>query len=189
MLKYLIISNSKNIKYLSFAHDEVSVIENFMRGCVKTEMMFINTNLGLEIYYFSPFNLKKLIISSLELITSHRNINVRTYQISSFTKSEDIIAHICKNHNRMYRMPFSYKCYIQSLFRQLELNKTKNSQIIKELIDIWYKIMSSPNFNKKIRLNFIKPLNKFLKLNPTVANKIAIRKHLVQNEMSSFKRN
>jgi len=188
-LKYLIISNRKNIKYLSFTHDEVSIIENFMRGFVKTELMFINTNLGLEIYYFSPFNLKKILISSLELITSHRNINVRTYQISSITKSEEIVAHICNNYNRLYSMPFSYKCYIQSLFRQLELNKTKNIRVLKELIDIWYKIMSAPKFNKKIRLNFINPLNKFLKLNPSVANKIAIRKHLVQNEMSLFRRN
>ncbi len=189
LLKYLIISNKKDMKYLNFTHNDITVLENFLKGIVKTEIMFINTNLGLEIYYLSPLNIKKLIISSLELINSQRNIDVSTYQISSFINSEEISNHICHNFSRLNSMPLSYKCYIQSLFRQIELNKTKNIRVIKELIDIWYEIIASPNYNKNIRLNFIKPFNKFLIENPAVTNNIEIRKPLIKNSLSLFKRN
>ena len=177
------------MKYLSFTHDDVSIMENFLKGIVKAEIMLINTNLGLEIYYIYPLNIKKLIISSLELISSQKKIDASTYQISSFIKSEEITNHVCNNFNRLNGMPLAYNCYIQSLFRQIELNKTKNIRVIIELIHLWCEIITAPKFNKKISLNFIKPFNKFLKDNPSVANNIEIRKHLIENSLSLSRKN
>ena len=188
-LKYLIVYNKRNLKTLCFSHEIVSSMENFIKGVVHSEILFMNTNLGLEVFYISSTNLNKLILSSLELVTGNQAKKLSLYEMSHYITPIEIKNRITNNFVLLNAMPFSYKCYIQSWFRQLECTKNRNDKIIFELIAIWNEIITSDTVSENNRTLFIQYLNIFLNKNKDAEAQTDLVHYLAKLAIQLSKRN
>ena len=188
-LKYLIVYNKRNLKTLCFSHEIVSSMENFIKGVFHSEILFMNTNLGLEVFYISSTNLNKLIVSTLELVTGNQSKKLSLYEMSHYLTPIEIKNRITNNFMLLNAMPFSYKCYIQSWFRQLECTKTRNDKIIFELIAIWNEIITSDTVSENNRTLFIQYLNIFLNKNKDAEGQTDLVHYLAKLAIQLSKRN
>ena len=71
-----------------------------MKGVVHSEILFMNTNLGLEVFYISSTNLNKLIVSSLELVTGNQAKKLSLYEMSHYITPIEIKNRITKKSHK-----------------------------------------------------------------------------------------
>jgi hypothetical protein len=166
------------LKTLCFSHEEVSSIENFIAEIVNDEILFMNTNLGLEVFYIANTDLNKLLLSALQVITGSQEEKMRIFEKSHYVTQIEIKNRIARNFILLNSMPFPYKCYVQSLFKQLAYVKEENINIIFELIPIWESILSTENISKNNRTLFIDYLNNYLSKNKDTDDQIGLIKYL-----------
>jgi len=176
----MIIHNKKNLKTLCFSHEDVLSIENFIAEIVNDEILFMNTNLGLEIFYIANTDLNKLLLSALQVITGRQEEKMRIFEKSHYITQIEIKNRIARNFILLNSMPFPYKCYVQSLFKQLAYAKKENINIIFELIPIWESILSTENITKNNRTLFIDYLNNYLSKNKDTDDQIGLIKYLAR---------
>lgn len=183
-LKYLIIQQKKNLKYLCFNHEQVKKVEELVKEIKDCEILFLNTNLGLEVYYVSNANLKELIVSALNVVAAKQKNKLEQCQIQHFSAPDEIKNRFLDNIILLNTIPVAYKCYIQSSFRQYENYNEKNSKIIHVLINLWHNSLVTIDMVPNNRKLFISYLKNFIAKNDKISDKINLVKHLAELTIS-----
>jgi DNA-binding transcriptional regulator YbjK len=188
LLKGVHISSKTHKISILIAHNEVSTLLKFLESTLQTKFLILNTNLGLEIYYYSDKNLSALITNTLLLITSKKKKDLNHFRIKSFTSKEKLSDEMQQSLKKLANAPLSLRCYTQNLFKQLNENYVSNKKIIEELFCIWKQLLSTlclteistNNFNQFI--NSIEEFKRTSTFNP-------ILKILITDAINSIRQN
>jgi len=188
LLKSVHISSKKHKISILIAHNEVSTLLNFLESTLQTKFLILNTNLGLEIYYYSNKNLSALITNTLLLITSKKKQDLNDFRIKSFTSEENLLNGMQHTIKKLANTPLSFRCYTQNLFKQINDNYSTKKEIIEELFFIWKHLLatlslteiSTNNFNQFI--NSIEEFKRTSTFNP-------ILKILITDAINSIRQN
>jgi hypothetical protein len=159
LLKSVHISSKKYKISILIAHNEVSTLLNFLESTLQTKFLILNTNLGLEIYYYSNKNLSALITNTLLLITSKKKQDLNDFRIKSFTSEERLLRGMQQTIKKLANTPLSFRCYTQNLFKQINDNYSSKKEIIEELFNIWKLLLSTLSLTEISTNNFNQFIN------------------------------
>ena len=159
LLKSVHISSKEHKISILIAHNEVSTLLNFLESTLQTKFLILNTNLGLEIYYYSNKNLSALITNTLLLITSKKKQDLNDFRIKSFTSEEKLLSGMQQTIKKLANTPLSFRCYTQNLFKQINDNYSSKKEIIEELFYIWKHLLSTLSLTEISTNNFNQFIN------------------------------
>jgi hypothetical protein len=187
--KYLLIQNKKELKFLCFSHDDVLKIQELLKEVAPGDLFFLNTNFGLEVFYYSSTDLNELILSTLKVVTAGDEKKFNPCHIEHYDNGDQIKTRIHENITLLNSMPLTYKLYVQSWFKQMQRYDETNSRIIHELIIIWRDAMSKSAIIESNRKTFITNMNQFIDENRDVADKLDLERHLAELVLQVRRRN
>ncbi|NLP58052.1 hypothetical protein [Lutibacter sp. B1] len=164
LLKCVFISSKRYKKELLINQNEVSILYSFIKNIINNEVMILNTNLGLDIYYLSSIDCKNIIENSFFIITTKKQNRANEYRVKTLTTLTEI-------SNRFFdlsTMPIAFTCYSKNLVCQLKTLNIHNKQIVDLLLKIWQKttnlsVLNALNSNQS---NSVKNLLVKNSLNP-----------------------
>jgi len=188
LLKCVFIASKKYKISLLISHNEASTLCNFIESIINTNVLVLNTNIGLEIYYNSTIDYTILIANSFLLIASKQGKEAKEYRIVSFNTFPDLKDGIQQMLVRFSSMPLAFTCYLENLFYQLNINYKKNNQLIAILFSIWEQILNSLVSNKLIDTSFYQFKKSIIKFNIKNTSD-HILKELITNAISSLRQN
>ncbi|MDP3312959.1 hypothetical protein [Lutibacter sp.] len=188
LLKCVFIASKKYKISLLISHNEASTLCNFIESTINTNVLVLNTNIGLEIYYNSTIDYTILIANSFLLITAKQGKEAKEYRIVSFSTFPDLKDGIQQMLVRFSSMPLALKCYLENLFYQLDINYKKNNQLISILFSIWEQILNSLVSNNLNDTNFNQFKKSIIKFNIKNSSN-HILKELITNAISSLQQN
>ena len=121
LLKYIVISSKRIKKHLLITHKEVSILHSFIENVTIGEVLIINTNFGVEIYYLSSIDYGALIKNSFLLMTHNKKTSLDEYRIYMYNSKNEIKEEIQKSLLKLSAMPLSFTYYSKNLFNQLKM--------------------------------------------------------------------
>ncbi|MDW5287630.1 hypothetical protein [Formosa sp. PL04] len=136
-LKMVSFSSKGYKKQLIISSKQVAVLRTFLIESLSCEVLIINTNLGLDVYYVSIKNQKVIIENSILLLLAKKGRSIFDFFIRDFNTSEDISLNTHLFFKRLIEHPMLFKSYSKSLCHQINVNYTENSKIIQALFLIW----------------------------------------------------
>jgi len=188
LLKSVFISSKSYKKQLLIKHDDVSNLQTFLKNTIKNEVLIINTNLGLDVYYQSSSDCSAIIKNSFLLIIAKRGGHAKEYRIFSFNSIDELRNAIKNSFIRLCTMPLIFKSYSKSMFHQLNKHFSENTTIIKELFTIWQDVLNmlcqEETYALKIK-QFLKALQSFF----IEHNYNPLLKQLIKDSTSSLRCN
>ncbi len=141
LLKSVFISSKSYKKQLLIKHDEVPILHTFLKNTIKNEVLIINTNLGLDVYYQSSLDCSAIIKNSFLLIIAKKGKHANEYRIFSFNSINELRNAMQNSFIRLCSMPLIFKSYTKSMLYQLDKHFNKNTKIIKELFAVWQDVL------------------------------------------------
>ncbi|WP_027138838.1 hypothetical protein [Gaetbulibacter saemankumensis] len=144
-LKIVSISNKNLKKELMVSSNEVTSLRNFLKEVIGEDILIINTNLGLDIYYLGVTSHEELIVSSFLLVTAGIKKERNNFYIKSLNSRTDVMLETQIFFRRLIKNPLLCKSYIKSLSNQLnEMPKTQ-SKLLKEMVCLWKEVFFKMN--------------------------------------------
>lgn len=135
-LKYLHINEKHHKMQLLISHQEVAILKNFLAELLRDEVLIINTNLGLEIYYESSYDCTKLIKDTFAIVACKKCNTEDRYRFFSFQNEQEIQRFMNASMQKLAGMPLFIN-YTKSTLRQLQLQFESNRKLIGKLLKIW----------------------------------------------------
>lgn len=155
LLKNVFIIDKRNNKQLLITHNEVVILHSFIKNTTNNEVMIINSNIGLEVYYLSSLDYGNLIKNTFLLITSKKGKEINQYQITTLNSTKDIKIFTENLFLKLTTRPLSFTCYSKSLISQInEQHTSKNTQIVTLLLSIWNQVVTAIDLTKKTPYKF-----------------------------------
>ena len=142
LLKSVFISSKRYKKQLLIKHDEVSTLQTFLKNTIKNDVLIINTNLGLDVYYQSSSDCSAIIKNSFLLLITKNGKNANEYRIVSLNSIQKLRGVMKNTFIRLCSMPLIFKSYTKSMLHQLNGYFSKNTVIIKELFIVWQGVLN-----------------------------------------------
>lgn len=144
-LKYLHINEKHHKKQLIVSHQQVIILKNFLTELMKSEVLVINTNLGLEIYYESSYDCTQIIKDTFAIVACKKCKTEDRYRFFSF-KSEVEIQHFMNvSMQKLAKMPL-FSSYTKSLLGQLNAQFETNRKLIGRLLEIWNEVSNNMRY-------------------------------------------
>jgi len=143
LLKSVFISSKRYKKQLLIKHDEVPILQSFLQNAIKNEVLVINTNLGLDVYYQSSSDCSSIIKNSFHLIITKNGKNTNEFRIASFNNINDLSNAMKNSFIRLCGMHLIFKSYSKSMLNQINIQFSKNTMIIKELFVVWQAVLNT----------------------------------------------
>ncbi len=188
LLKSVFISSKSYKKQLLIKHDEASNLQAFLKNVIKNEVLIINTNLGLDVYYQSSLDCSTIIKNSFLLIIAKKGKHANEYRIFSFNSIDELRNAMQSSFIRLCSMPLIFKSYTKSMLHQLNKNFDKNSKIIRELFAVWQDVLNIL-CQKEIYALKIKQFQKTLQSFFIEHNYNPLLKQLIKDSTSSLRCN
>lgn len=187
-LKIVNISSKNFKKQLLVSSKEVETLYFFLKDLVKGEVMIINTNIGLDVYYHSPVVYDDLIVNTFLLLSTSKGKVLEDFHVKSLNYEEEIEIETTRLFEKLFKNPLLFKSYTKSLFNQLKINYSRNPALIDELIELWRRKIYEMNFDKESFGLLIPQMVYLQSKNPDVSNQ-ALLKYLVQQTLNSTRNN
>ncbi|WP_156772394.1 hypothetical protein [Urechidicola croceus] len=121
---------------------------SFLKNIIKDEVLIINTNLGLEIYYNSSIDYGNIITKSFLLLISKKDKMANDYRIAVCSSLIEVTKTIKLSFVRLSTMPLLFSSYTKSLLFQLNSNFLHNTGIMKELYAVLHETLVILNHNE-----------------------------------------
>ena len=189
LLKYITISSKKIKKHLLITHKEVSILHSFIQNTTNSEVLIINTNLGLEIYYLSSIDYGALIKNSFLLMTFNKKTSENEYRIYMYNSLIEIKEEIQNSLLKLSAMPLTFTYYSKNLFSQLKTFHKNNPQIIIDLFSILEDVLASI-YVKKLNTSKIKKFVEDLENLPiNTHHKSVLKLQLIKEATNSIRNN
>jgi len=138
-LKYLHINEKQYNEELLISHEEVNMLKTFLSGLIHNEILVINTNLGLEIYYEANNDCTKIIKDTLAIVVCNKHNANDDYSFCSFQSENEIQQFMDHSIEKIVEMPL-FLNYTKSMLLQLRLQFESNKKLIGRLSDIWHEV-------------------------------------------------
>lgn len=156
LLKCVFISNKCDEKKMIVTKNEVAILHSFIKDIISNEVVIINTDLGLDVYYYSQTDCKNIIENSFFLITTKNQNKGTNYRVMAL----NTISEISDRFLELSSMPMAFTCYTKNLLKQIKKDNSKNNLISNQLIHIWehitnYNILKDTNLEKLHMVNNI----------------------------------
>ena len=132
----------KNLKReLLLSSNQVNTLHAFLRDIMKNDILIINTNIGLDIYYYAPISCDEIILNAFLLIANSNQKNRNDYFVKVL--NSDVEIKLATNYffNKLLKNPLLLKSYMKSLSYQLNSKNKSNNLIINNLIALWKDII------------------------------------------------
>lgn len=143
LLKAVFISSKRYKKQLLIKHEEVSILHSFLKKTIKNEVLIINTNLGLDVYYQSSSDCSAIIKNSFLLIISKNDKSASEYRILAFNSIDNLRNAMRYSFIRLCSMPLIFKSHTKSMLHQLNNRFNEHTKIIKELFIVWQEVLNN----------------------------------------------
>ncbi|MCH2193365.1 MAG: hypothetical protein MK119_04450 [Kordia sp.] len=153
-LKYLHINEKHHKKQLIISHQQVIILKNFLTELVKSEVLVINTNLGLEIYYESMYDCTQIIKDTFAIVACKKCKTEDKYRFYDFQNEQEIQLFMDTAMQKLARMPL-FTSYTKSMLGQLNAQFETNRRLIGRLLEIWHEVSSNIRY-KGINLQKIR---------------------------------
>ena len=140
-LKSVFISAKNYKKQLIIPHNEVSALHTFLKNTINNEVVIVNTNLGLDIYYLSSSLCGNLIKNSFFLMNSKKHLSADQFRITICDSAEDVKSFTKKSFLQLGRMPLIFTSYTKSMLHQFNENFSDNKRIIAALFVLWQHVL------------------------------------------------
>ncbi|WP_430410532.1 hypothetical protein [Kordia sp.] len=141
-LKYLHINEKQQNKELLISQKQVTMLKKFLKEFICNEVLIINTNLGLEVYYQSSNDCTKIIKEVLTIIVSKKCDTNDSFQFISFQNEHEIQRSIDDAIEYVAETP-QFLSYTESMLSQLKLQYESNKKLIGKLSGIWSEVMQN----------------------------------------------
>ena len=155
-LKIVSIYSRTYKRHLLLNKCEVASLKSHIQSIIQHEVMVINTNIGLDIYYYASEMHFKLIRDAFLLLVEKQINSTTNFHFKSLNTKQDIIIETENMFHRLSTMPLLYKSYCKSLFFQFDLYASDNKAILNALFSIWkevlWKLVDSNSDNKKFKM-------------------------------------
>jgi hypothetical protein len=138
-LKYLHINEKQYKKQLIITHQQVIILKNFLEELVKSEVLVINTNLGLEIYYESTYDCTQMIKDTFAIVACKKCNTEDRYRFFSFQNEVEIQQFVDTSMRKLAKMPL-FASYTKSLLGQLNAQFEANRKLIGRLLEVWNEV-------------------------------------------------
>ncbi|MHA7943268.1 hypothetical protein ACJOV8_009340 [Formosa sp. 3Alg 14/1] len=136
-LKMVSFSSKGYKKELIISTDQVDVMQAFLVEILSCDIMIINTNLGLDVYYNHVHNQKNQIESAFLILLAKQGRNILDFFCYDLNSVDEITLKIHHYFKRLIEHPLLFKSYSKSLCYQINFNYSQNSKIIETLFSIW----------------------------------------------------
>jgi len=187
-LKIINITSKSFKKELIISTSEVSTLRSFIKEIMEKDVMIINTNIGLDVYYRSLNSQKTLIVNAFLILVASKNKSIDDFFIRSLQSKTEIKAETLHFFKKIGKNPLLFKSYSKSLFNQLNANYTYNKEIVDELLDLWQKELLEAKLDKKI-VNTILPGIIDLQGTHFETNNLPILRHLIEETLCDYRSN
>jgi len=187
-LKIVNISSKNFKKQLLVSSKEVLILYSFLKDLFPGEVMIINTNIGLDVYYYSPLVYDDLIVNTFLLLSTSKGKTFEDFHVKSLNYREEIEVETKRLFEKLFKNPLLFKNYTKSLFNQLKINYNRNSGLIDELIELWRSKIYEMNFDKGSFRLLIPQMAYLQSKNSDVSNQ-ELLKHLVEQTLNSTRNN
>ena len=159
-LKIVNISSKAFKKELLVSSKEVVTLYAFLKEEIASEVMIINTNIGLDIYYDDIHDHEGFIVNAFLLLAACKGKSKDHYFINSFKTPEDIKMETYRLFEKLIKNPLLFKSYSKSLCHQLNANYITSTSIVNELLGLWqdalFHIDTKQSLSHTIIYNFSK---------------------------------
>ena len=125
-LKIVNISSKNFKKQLLVSSKEVLILYSFLKDLFPGEVMIINTNIGLDVYYYSPLVYDDLIVNKFLLLSTSKGKTFEDFHVKSLNYREEIEVETKRLFEKLFKNPLLFKNYTKSLFNQLKINYNRN---------------------------------------------------------------
>ena len=159
-LKIVNISSKTFKKELLVSSKDAKTFHDFLKDVIKSELMVINTNIGLDIYYNDKSDHEHFIVNTFLLLAACRGKSRDHFFIQSFNEGKAIKVETYRFFEKLLKNPLLFKSYSKSLCNQLNANYQSNSHIINELMGLWQEALlhidTAQSLTRTIICNFSK---------------------------------
>ncbi|MEM6720532.1 MAG: hypothetical protein AAF611_14490 [Bacteroidota bacterium] len=138
-LHYLHINEKHHKKQLIISHQQVIILKNFLTELIKSEVLVINTNLGLELYYESIYDCTQLIKDTFAIVACKKCNTEDRYRFIAFQNEEELQHFMNVSMQKLAKMPL-FSSYTKSMLQQLNAQFETNRMLIGRLLEIWNEI-------------------------------------------------
>lgn len=146
-LRYLHINEKHHKKQLLISHQQVVTLKNFLTELLRSEVLVINTNLGLEIYYESMYDCTQILKDTFAIVVCKKCNTSERYRFFSFQNTHEIQRFMNASMQKIAGMPL-FVSYTKSTLRQLNLQFESNRKLIGKLLEIWNQVSQNLRFQK-----------------------------------------
>ncbi|MGH1387037.1 hypothetical protein [Kordia sp.] len=136
-LKYLHINEKHHKKQLIISHQQVAILKNFLMELVNDEVLVINTNLGIEIYYESTYDCTQMIKDTFAIVACKNCKTEDKYRFFAFQNEREIQRFMDASMQKLAKMPL-FSSYTKSMLGQLGTQFETNKKLIGRLLEIWH---------------------------------------------------
>ena len=126
-------------RYLLMSPSKVKVFQSFLQSSIGNEVIVVNTNLGMEVYYYSTNDYSNFIKESVLLYTLTLS-NQERLKFKSCINKKEVYDSFSETLSKFSQYPQFFLAYTKKFIRLQEVNK--NSKFIMPvLIDFFEKGM------------------------------------------------
>ncbi|MBU3822456.1 hypothetical protein KO566_10315 [Flavobacteriaceae bacterium XHP0103] len=186
-LKIVSISGKGLKKRLLVSSREVATLYSFLKDLVEGDLMIINTNIGLDVYYHSPVVYDDLIVNAFLLLSTCKGEISEDFYVKSLNTHKDIESETVKLFEKLVKNPLLFKSYSKSLFNQLKMNYSYSPMLIDELLALWRQKIYEMDFDNKI-MSLI-PQMAHLQGESSDASNQLLLKHLINETLRTARSN
>lgn len=147
-LRVINISGKGLKNQLLISSKEVSTLHAFLKDVIKNEVLIINTNLGLHIYYYSFYNQATITVNTFLLLATCKGKSINNFFVKSLNSDVEIADETHAFFERLVKNPLLFKSYSKSFCNQLHLKYPNNSKIINHLLSFWENELINVGYNK-----------------------------------------
>ncbi|WP_066220829.1 hypothetical protein [Formosa haliotis] len=136
-LKLVSFSSKGFKKQLIISVHEADVLRQFLVDSMRCEVLVINTNVGLDVYYEHETPNKELIIDAILILLAKKKMSVLDFFIHELNSKAELVKKTHIYFKRLIQHPLLFKNYSKSLCRQLNLHYSDSPNIVQTLFAIW----------------------------------------------------
>ncbi|MDY0780211.1 hypothetical protein [Tenacibaculum sp. IB213877] len=140
-MKAVFIHGKQYKKELLLSHKEVEKLQSFLQSSTHNDVLILNTNLGVEIYYSCSLDCSSIIVNSFLMFFSKTNKCKEDFKIVSINSNEDLVNRATYIFKKLVTMPMIFTSYSKSTYNQLTHLCVNNTKLVNQLLVLWQEVL------------------------------------------------
>ncbi len=112
------------------------VLQNFLIDIIKDEVLVVNTNFGLDVYYISKADCTDIVVSAFNILANEELNEPTKFPISSYNSIDEIREVVLLSLMQLSSTRHTFVNYSKSFLNQINENLKVSRKIVKILLQI-----------------------------------------------------